>query len=193
MHTLDNNAAVRMNKIHFSLLSVPGPSLLFIIYAEAIANMPAATFFSIIFFLMIIMLGLDSTVSLIITHVSAKLRHSSQMCCVSSPLSFLPDSLVAQCPALVCSLRPTNRRFIFALSYRLMPRSVWLVFTRCSRCSIKVLGIICPLRWMLDNSQRKQCNRTFRSLLCGDLVSISLCLSALRQPAGATRAVITSW
>lgn len=46
------------------LLSSPGPSLLFIIYAEAIANMPAATFFSIIFFLMIIMLGLDSTVSL---------------------------------------------------------------------------------------------------------------------------------
>lgn len=45
-------------------LSFPqGPSLLFIIYAEAIANMPAATFFSIIFFLMIIMLGLDSTVS----------------------------------------------------------------------------------------------------------------------------------
>lgn len=44
--------------------SSPGPSLLFIIYAEAIANMPAATFFSIIFFLMIIMLGLDSTVSL---------------------------------------------------------------------------------------------------------------------------------
>uniref|UniRef100_A0A8C2I8Z9 Transporter n=1 Tax=Cyprinus carpio TaxID=7962 RepID=A0A8C2I8Z9_CYPCA len=41
-----------------------GPSLLFIIYAEAIANMPAATFFAIIFFLMIIMLGLDSTVSL---------------------------------------------------------------------------------------------------------------------------------
>uniref|UniRef100_A0AAQ6A1U2 Transporter n=1 Tax=Amphiprion ocellaris TaxID=80972 RepID=A0AAQ6A1U2_AMPOC len=39
-----------------------GPSLLFIIYAEAIANMPAATFFAIIFFLMIIMLGLDSTV-----------------------------------------------------------------------------------------------------------------------------------
>ncbi|KAJ8401653.1 hypothetical protein AAFF_G00376240 [Aldrovandia affinis] len=34
---------------------------LFITYAEAIANMPASTFFSIIFFLMIIMLGLDST------------------------------------------------------------------------------------------------------------------------------------
>lgn len=40
-----------------------GPSLLFITYAEAIANMPAATFFAIIFFLMLITLGLDSTVS----------------------------------------------------------------------------------------------------------------------------------
>ncbi|XP_060060076.1 sodium-dependent serotonin transporter isoform X2 [Erinaceus europaeus] len=38
-----------------------GPSLLFITYAEAIANMPASTFFSIIFFLMLITLGLDST------------------------------------------------------------------------------------------------------------------------------------
>ncbi|KAG7484875.1 hypothetical protein MATL_G00054480 [Megalops atlanticus] len=38
-----------------------GPSLLFITYAEAIGNMPASTFFAIIFFLMIIMLGLDST------------------------------------------------------------------------------------------------------------------------------------
>ncbi|KAM7073086.1 sodium-dependent serotonin transporter-like [Molossus nigricans] len=38
-----------------------GPSLLFIAYAEAIANMPASTFFAIIFFLMLITLGLDST------------------------------------------------------------------------------------------------------------------------------------
>uniref|UniRef100_I3JMF2 Transporter n=1 Tax=Oreochromis niloticus TaxID=8128 RepID=I3JMF2_ORENI len=54
-----------------------GPSLLFIIYAEAIANMPAATFFAIIFFLMIIMLGLDSTVSLPMTHFSVKVRQHS--------------------------------------------------------------------------------------------------------------------
>uniref|UniRef100_A0A8V5HHE8 Transporter n=1 Tax=Melopsittacus undulatus TaxID=13146 RepID=A0A8V5HHE8_MELUD len=40
-----------------------GPSLLFITYAEAIANMPASTFFAIIFFLMLLTLGLDSTVS----------------------------------------------------------------------------------------------------------------------------------
>lgn len=46
-----------------SCLPVSGPSLLFITYAEAIANMPAATFFAIIFFLMLITLGLDSTVS----------------------------------------------------------------------------------------------------------------------------------
>ncbi|XP_067866537.1 solute carrier family 6 member 4a isoform X1 [Heterodontus francisci] len=38
-----------------------GPSLLFITYAEAITNMPASTFFAIIFFLMLITLGLDST------------------------------------------------------------------------------------------------------------------------------------
>ncbi|XP_051891282.1 sodium-dependent serotonin transporter-like [Pristis pectinata] len=38
-----------------------GPSLLFITYAEAMANMPASTFFAIIFFLMLITLGLDST------------------------------------------------------------------------------------------------------------------------------------
>ncbi|XP_041948186.1 sodium-dependent serotonin transporter-like [Alosa sapidissima] len=38
-----------------------GPSLLFITYTEALATMPAAPFFSFIFFLMIIALGLDST------------------------------------------------------------------------------------------------------------------------------------
>ncbi|XP_056676906.1 sodium-dependent serotonin transporter-like [Monodelphis domestica] len=38
-----------------------GPSLLFITYPEAIANMVGSTFFSIAFFLMMIALGLDST------------------------------------------------------------------------------------------------------------------------------------
>ncbi|KAM6241929.1 sodium-dependent serotonin transporter-like [Spheniscus humboldti] len=40
---------------------LPGPSLLFITYPEAIANMVGSTFFAIIFFLMMITLGLDST------------------------------------------------------------------------------------------------------------------------------------
>ncbi|XP_009639409.1 sodium-dependent serotonin transporter-like [Egretta garzetta] len=38
-----------------------GPSLLFITYPEAIANMVGSTFFAIVFFLMMITLGLDST------------------------------------------------------------------------------------------------------------------------------------
>ncbi|KAK6476420.1 sodium-dependent serotonin transporter-like [Huso huso] len=38
-----------------------GPSLLFITYPEAIANMVGSTFFAIIFFMMVIALGLDST------------------------------------------------------------------------------------------------------------------------------------
>uniref|UniRef100_A0A8C7XD93 Solute carrier family 6 member 4b n=1 Tax=Oryzias sinensis TaxID=183150 RepID=A0A8C7XD93_9TELE len=38
-----------------------GPSLLFITYPEAIANMMGSTFFAIIFFVMMISLGLDST------------------------------------------------------------------------------------------------------------------------------------
>lgn len=45
-----------------NLHSFLGPSLLFITYPEAIANMVGSTFFAIIFFLMMITLGLDSTV-----------------------------------------------------------------------------------------------------------------------------------
>lgn len=38
-----------------------GPGLVFIVYPEAIATMPGSNFWSIIFFLMLITLGLDST------------------------------------------------------------------------------------------------------------------------------------
>lgn len=52
--------------------------------------------------------------------------------------------------------------------------------------------IICPRYCILDNSQQKQCDRTFISLLCGDLVSVRLCLSAQSQPAAVThKALIT--
>uniref|UniRef100_A0A8C6XTU6 Transporter n=1 Tax=Naja naja TaxID=35670 RepID=A0A8C6XTU6_NAJNA len=40
-----------------------GPSLLFITYPEALANMTGSSFFAILFFLMMVTLGLDSTVS----------------------------------------------------------------------------------------------------------------------------------
>lgn len=46
----------------FNISMLSGPSLLFITYPEAIANMMGSTFFAIIFFVMMITLGLDSTV-----------------------------------------------------------------------------------------------------------------------------------
>lgn len=50
--------------ISFWLLSVLillGPGLVFIVYPEAIATMPGSNFWAVIFFLMLITLGLDST------------------------------------------------------------------------------------------------------------------------------------
>jgi len=45
----------------FHVICNTGPGLVFIVYPEAIATMPGANFWSIIFFLMLITLGLDST------------------------------------------------------------------------------------------------------------------------------------
>ena len=45
--------------------SVAGPGLVFVIYPEAFANMPVAQLFSVLFFLMLICLGIDSQVSVI--------------------------------------------------------------------------------------------------------------------------------
>lgn len=49
----------------FSLHLTPflGPGLVFIVYPEAISTMYGSVFFSILFFVMLITLGLDSTVS----------------------------------------------------------------------------------------------------------------------------------
>ena len=47
-----------------------GPGLVFIVYPEAIATMHGSVFWSILFFIMLITLGLDSTVNMGLIGVS---------------------------------------------------------------------------------------------------------------------------
>lgn len=54
--------AKKLNK-DIENVATDGPGLVFIVYPEAIATMYGSVFFSIIYFLMLITLGLDSTVS----------------------------------------------------------------------------------------------------------------------------------
>ena len=44
-------------------VSLQGPGMVFVIYPEAIATMPGAPFWAVIFFLMLLTLGLDSSVN----------------------------------------------------------------------------------------------------------------------------------
>ncbi|KAI3484110.1 hypothetical protein L1887_52904 [Cichorium endivia] len=52
--------AHKLNK-DVSDIAIEGPGLVFIVYPEAIATMPAPSFWSVMFFLMLLTLGLDSS------------------------------------------------------------------------------------------------------------------------------------
>lgn len=45
-------------------VATEGPGLVFIVYPAAIATMPGSTFWALIFFMMLLTLGLDSSVNL---------------------------------------------------------------------------------------------------------------------------------
>lgn len=52
-------------------VATEGPGLVFIVYPAAIATMPGSIFWALIFFMMLLTLGLDSSVSLNIPNVNA--------------------------------------------------------------------------------------------------------------------------
>ena len=60
--------AMKQNKtIHD--VAEPGPGLIFVAYPQAISMMPYAPFWAVIFFFMLFTLGIDSTVSIIVSRI----------------------------------------------------------------------------------------------------------------------------
>jgi SNF family Na+-dependent transporter len=61
-------------------IAVEGPGLVFIVYPEAIATMPFAPFWAVLFFLMLLTLGLDSSVRFSLSSLAFDTLHFQSQC-----------------------------------------------------------------------------------------------------------------
>lgn len=66
------------NNVQVKDVAAEGPGLVFIVYPEAISTFPGAPFFSLMFFLMLLTLGLDSSVSKFKMNITREKKQSKK-------------------------------------------------------------------------------------------------------------------